>query len=369
MPAANQIYSIVNSISQQAYGAAALTAVNTQGLIALGNYVLSSSTDTELFLNTLTARIGKTIVRYRLYRNKLSDMVLTDMEWGQVLQKLAVKMPVSEADEQYGLTDGTSVDHYVVAKPQVDQKLFVVETPYQFHITIQRNLLRAAFLSESAMESFISAIFGQVRNKIESTIENMGRLNIAAGIAEAGSSREFALVSGYNSVSGRSLTAASAILDSDFLRYAIRTMKTIMDGMTDLSELYNDGTITTFTPFEDQKIKVLSEFEYALETVVDWAAFNDNYVKLAGYGTLNFWQSAQTPGSVLINAPSTGTQFAVDNVVAVIYDRDALGVYQQDEDILTTPVNAAGAYYNQYYHCKFNRMLDTSENFVYFTLN
>lgn len=368
MPAVNQIYSIVNSVSQQAYGATALTAVNTQGLIALGNYVLSSSTDTELFLNTLTARIGKTIVRYRLYRNKLSDLVLTDMEWGMILQKLAVNMPASEADQMYGLTDGNSVDHYVVAKPQVDQKLFVVETPYQFHITIQRQLLRAAFLSESAMESFISAIFGQVRNKIESTIENMGRVNLAAGMAEA-ASREVALVTAYNTASGRSLTAASAILDTDFLRYAIRRIKTVMDGMTDLSDLYNDGTLTTFTPFEDQRIKVLSEFEYAMETVVEWAAFNENYVRLAGYGTLNYWQAAQTPGSVLVNKPSDGTSVGIDNIVAVVYDRDALGVYQQDEDILTTPVNAAGAYYNQYYHCKFNRMLDTSENFVYFTLN
>lgn len=369
MPAvANQIYSIVNSVSQQAYGAAALTANSTQGLIALGNYVLSSSTDTELFLNTLTARIGKTIVRYRLYRNKLSDLVLTDMEWGQVLQKLAVKMPVSEADEQYGLTDGVSVDHYVVAKPQVDQKLFVVETPYQFHITIQRNLLRAAFLSESAMESFISAIFGQVRNKIESTLESMGRLNIGAAVVES-VAREVPLVTMYNTASGRSLTAASAILDSDFLRFAIRNMKTIMDGMTDLSVLYNDGTIETFTPFEDQRIKVLSEFEYALETVVDWAAFNDNYVKLAGYSTLNYWQAAQDAGSIKLNPPSGGAVVTVENVVAVIYDRDALGVYQQDEDILTTPVNAAGAYYNQYYHCKFNRMFDSSENFMFFTLN
>lgn len=368
MPAVNQIYNIVNSVSQQAYGANALTAVNTQGLIALGNYVLSSSADTELFLNTLTARIGKTIVRYRLYRNKLSDLVMSNMEWGMILQKIAVKMPVSEADQQYGLTDGVSVDHYVVAKPQVDQKLFVVETPYQFHVTIQRNLLRAAFLSESAMESFISAIFGQIRNKIESTIENMGRINIAAGIAEA-SAREVQLVTEYNAASGRSLTAASALLDTDFLRYALRRIKTVMDGMTDLSELYNDGTLTTFTPFEDQRIKVLSTFEYALETVVEWTAFNENYVRLAGYSTLNYWQAAQDPADININKPSDGTATTVQNIVAVIYDRDALGVYQQDEDVLTTPVNAAGAYYNQYYHVKYNRMLDTSENFVYFTLN
>ena len=53
----------------------------------------------------------------------------------------------------------------------------------------------------------------------------------------------------------------------------------------------------------------------------------------------------------------------------MIHDRDALGVYKIDEDVLTTPVNAAGAYYNTYWHEKQLRFIDLSENIVIFTLN
>ena len=368
MPA-TQIYTIVNAAAQQAFGSGALSAINTQGLIALGNKVLSSSADTEAFLNALTMRIGRTVVRYRMYRNKLADMVLGDMEWGAIMQKLAVRMPTAETDEQYGLVDGQSVDHYKVAKPSVDQKLFIVQTPYQFHVTIQRNLLRTAFLSEAGMASLISAIFGQIRNKIETSIENLGRLNIAAGVSEAGASQVVNLVTEYNTASGRTLTAASAMLDSDFLRYALRRIKEVMDGMTDMTSAYNDGTLETFTPYEDQRVRIISSFEYALETVVEWAAFNEDYVRLAGFTKLNFWQAQQSPMNISINKPSDGTAFTLDNLIAVVHDKDALGVYQTEEEVATTPLNAAALYYNQYYHRMDNRMLDTSENLVYFTLN
>ena len=173
--AANQIYSIVNSIANQAFGNTALTVVDEGDLIALGDTVLSSSTNTENFLNTLVQRIGKTIVSYRRYKSAFSGLVLSDMEYGNIVQKLKVSMPAAEADESYGLTDGYSVDHYKVAKPGVWQKLFTTETPYQLHVTIQRVHLKEAFLSGGAMESFISAIFGEVQNKIEVSLETLGR--------------------------------------------------------------------------------------------------------------------------------------------------------------------------------------------------
>lgn len=363
----NQIYALVNSVSQQAFGAGALAVVDLQGLIALGNTVLSSSTNTEAFLNTLAQRIGRTVYKYRRYRNKLNDMVLGDMEYGAILQKIYVAMPTSEADQQYGLTNGVAVDHYVVNKPDVRQKLFVERNPYQFHVTIQRKLLKEAFLSEEGISRLISTIFGQIRNMIETTYENLGRMNLAAGVAE--SSNVINLVSEYNTIASTSLTAASALLDSPFLRYAIRRIREVSDGMTDMTENYNDGTIESFTPYEDQKLRIWSPFERAAETVVEWAAFNEEYVQMMTHTKLNFWQSSLTPSTITVKKPSTGATVTVENLVAILHDRDALGIYQMEEDVLTTPVNAAGNYYNTYYHIRTERLLDTAENFCYFTLN
>ena len=367
-----QIYQLINDVNQQAFGQDALTVTDVSGLVSLGNTVLSSTTNTESFLNTLAQRIGRTIIRFRMYRNKLDDMVLTGFQWGAILQKINLGMPDAVADPSYNLVQGQAIDHYVVNKLPADQKLFVTRTPYMFYITVPRQQLREAFLSEEGMGAFLSAMFGKVRNKIEVTLENLGRMTIAAGIAEAGTGQRVDLVTEYNALvaAADQVTAGeAALLNEKFLRYAIRRIKEVLDSLTDMSVLHNDGTTETFTPYEDARIRIISKFERALETTVEWAAFNEEYVKLTGFTKLNFWQAEQTPYAININRPSDDAATNIDNIVCVIHDRDAMGIYQEYEDILTTPVNAFGSYYNQAWHRKDGRMLDTSENLVYFTLN
>lgn len=397
----NQIYAIVNEVNAEAFGSDAIDVIDAQGLVSLGDAVLSSTGNTEAFLNTLVQRIGKTIISFRQYRNKLADMVVDDFEYGAILQKIRVHLTEAETDPAYGLTDGNSVDPWTVNKPDVEQKLFVTRTPYMFHVTIARKQLKEAFLSESGMGAFISAVFGQVRNSIEVSLENLGRLCIANMMAEftpftpgqgddtpaTTLNHEVALCTLYNTArgyhgvipgeGGAADTPASAgyvdadtcLFDEDFLRFAVKIMKSYSDSFTDMSTLYNDGEIETFTPREDQRLKVLSSFERALETVVQYSAFNEEMVRLNAFSTLNFWQSAQTADTVKVERASDGVAVTIQNVVGVLYDRDALGIYKRDEDVLTTPVNAKGLYYNTFYHQMELWFNDTSENFVFFTLN
>ena len=367
-----QIYTLVNEVNAEAFGANALSVVDTSTLISLGNTVLTSSTNTEVFLNTLAQRIGKTILRFRDYRNKLGDMVLNDFEYGAILQKIKVIMPQAEEDEMYGLVDGQTVDHYKIAKPQVDQKLFVTETPYQFHITVQRSTLKEAFLSESAMGSFIGIIFGEVRNALEVSLENLGRITLATAIAECDTTREIALVTKFNTEYSPAtpLTAITALQSDEFIRFAMSEINHTIDMIQDMSSLYNDGTLDTFTPAEDLRIRMLSSFVRKAETVTQYAAFNEKFVDVdKQYSKINFWQSQLTPADVNIKRPSDGATKNVKNVIALLHDRDAMGVYKVDEEVLTTPVNAAGAYYNTYWHEKQLRFIDLSENFLIFTLN
>lgn len=365
----NQIYSIVNSVVKQSIGETTLTVVDARSLISMGDVVLSSQTNTEAFLDTLVQRIGRTIISHRAYTNKLGDMVLNDFEYGAILQKIKVDMPDAKSDDIYGLTDGQSVDHYIVAKPKVKQKLFTSRTPYSFFITIQRSTLKEAFTGESEMAGFIGAIFGEVRNKIELSLEDLGRTCINNMVASG--TKEIKLVTEYNTETGNTLTSETALSDERFLRYAISRVKEIMDGFTDMSTLYNDGTTTRHTPYEFQKLKILSKLERRLETCVQWAAFNEKYVKLSGYTTLNFWQSADTPMDIKLVPASSKTETAVDvsNVVAILHDKDACGIYKKEEEVATTPINARGMYYNTFWHEKQLWFNDLSENFVYFTLN
>ena len=382
----NQIYTIVNEVNAEAFGSTNIDVVDAQGLVSLGDAVLSSTTNTEAFLNTLVQRIGRTIISFRQYRNKLADMVVNDFEYGAILQKIRVHLTEAETDPAYALTDGQSVDPWTINKPDVEQKLFVTRTPYMFSVTIARKQLKEAFLSESAMGAFIGAVFGQVRNSIEVSLENLGRACIVnmigeftpatpSGGAATTLNHEVALCTLYNTARGYESTDAghvddtNALFDEAFMRFAVQTMKTYSDNMTDMSTLYNDGEIETFTPREDQRLKVLASFERALETVVQYSAFNEEMVRLNAFSTLNFWQSAQDPSYIKVERASDGAQVIKTHIVGVLFDRDALGMYKKDEDVLTTPVNAKGMYYNTFYHQLELWFNDTSENFVYFTLN
>lgn len=365
-----QIYTVVNGAAQQALGQAAIAAIDTSSFVSLGNTVLSSQSNTEAFMNALCQRIGKTIISFREYRNKFRDMVLDDFEYGAILQKLKVSMPTAEEDESYNLTDGQSVDQYKVAKPVVDQKLFVTRSPYQFRITIQEEHLREAFLSESAMSGFLASVYGEVRNAIEFALENLGRACFANYVAEVGGTgREIKLVTEYNGLGGN-VTAANALTNKDFLNFAFRRINEYIDYFQEMSTLYNDGSETRHTPIDYLRIKLLSPFIRAAQTVTQYAAFNENLVNTDKvYEKVTYWQSAQNRSQIIVQRASDDEVTTVSNIIGIMHDKDALGIYQQTERVANSPFNASGLYFNVFYHERQLWFNDLSENFVIFTLN
>ena len=369
-----QIYDIVNSVSSQAFGSTALTVVDEQGLVALGNTVLSSSTNTENFLNVLAQRIGKTIIDDRKYESMFKGLVKGKLEWGNVVQKIKFGLMPVEADESYGLTDGSSVDQYKVRKPIVKQSLFTSDTPWQIHVSIQDAHLAEAFTSAEAMGSFIQGILTAFQNSIETAIENLGRTATCNLIAELmGTSREIKLVTLYNTAKGltdtNKLTAATARYNEDFLRFAVAEINKISSKMQSMTKgVYNDGSVETHTPKANQSMYVTTDFETLLETQMQYAAFHDGYVKLDKFVEVAFWQSIKAPESINVKKASSGSAVNKTDIVGLLFDDNACGIYQVLNKTIASPVNAAGLYYNLYYHSRNLYFNDLSANAVVFTL-
>lgn len=372
----NQIYSIVNAVAQETMGESAIVATDTASLVAMGNAVLSSSTNTECFIDTLFQRIGRTMISYRPYKSKLGLLAVSDMTMGAIMQKIKVKMPTAVEDVTTQLIDGQAIDHYIISKPRATQKLFVKRTPYTFYITVQKKWLREAFTSEVAMGSFISAIYGEVENALELSQENLARLCMANYMATISSSanRVFNLVTMYNASSGESVpTGENALLSEQFLRYALGKMKNIAKKMATMSVLYNDGTETRHTPAEYMRFASIVDFKTALETQVQWAAFNEEYVKKMDGIEVPYWQAAKSPFDIDLviedDDPEKEEHTTLSNIVGFIHDRYALGTYRKEVEVATTPVNARGLYTNQFWHMNDLYFNDVSENGVIFTLN
>ena len=55
-------------------------------------------------------------------------------------------------------------------------------------------------------------------------------------------------------------------------------------------------------------------------------------------------------------------------VMGILYDREAMGTFKKKYKSLTSPVNAAGQYYNVFYHMITMYYNDLTENAVVFLL-
>lgn len=367
--AVKQIYDIVNSVNNQTMGLTDLTVVDEQGLISLGETILTTNGLADTWLNSLAQRIGRTIISFREYKSKYSDMVLDSMQWGNIVQKIKVSMPEATEDESYNLVEGQSVDMYKIANPKVKQSFFESEAPYQFYVTVKRTQLEEAFISETSMNGFIGAIYGEVQNAIELSLESLARNCINNFIGEkVNGNKQINLLDMYNKETSKTLTVNTCLHDKEFLAYCVSRINLYSKYMENMSTEYNDGTQKRHTPKSLQNLRVLEDFESRLETVVQYQAFRDNYVKLNNYHTTSFWQSIKKPSEINVKIASNGKPVQCSGILAVLYDRDALGLYKKDSWNSTTPFNSAGGYYNTYYHHKELYFNDLSENFVVFVI-
>lgn len=374
----NQIYDLCNQVFQQMTGRTDIAAVDSASLVAMGNEV-SNLGKNDLWLNTLARRIGLTIDSYRVYRNKFSDLYRTQVEWGALVQKLTVEMPDAVADDMYkvGQMNGQALDHYIINNPKAKQKIFDKETPYSFFITMQEKMLTEAFLNAGAMASFVNQVFGKVQNKIEVVLEDLARVALVNMMCNLSVKQEIKLVTLYNSKTGSTLNPQTALFDPAFMRFAIGMMNNIASKLETMSVLFNAEGYDRFTPKSEQRFYVLADFITQLETVVQYAAFNPQYVNKSVDIAVPYWQGVKEGDDVndmavlskVIGKVDGKTDKTIENVVGILFDREGIGTFRQEEKVLTTPVNARGAYYNTFWHEKQMWFNDMSENAVIFTLN
>lgn len=385
---AKQIYTIVNEVASQAMGSNALAVVDNAGLVALGNTVLGNSETKNNFINALTDRIGRTIVSFRAYHSHFPDFERDSIEWGNILQKLKIGMPDAEEDQSYNLVDGSSVDQYKINKAKVNQLLFTNETPWQTHITVHLDELEKAFIDSTAMGAFISGMFGEVQNRIELAMENLSMDCINNYMAElilrktTKPTRIIHLLTEYKEKTGTDHTAdpLEALNSADFLSFVIRTINTIsttMEYMT--SGIYNDtvgftgeteSVNTRHTPKSEQELMLYIELVNALKTNINSKAFNMDQVAIdIPFKTVPFWQSMKKPANIDIKPASGGLEVKQPLIMGVMFDREAMGTFKKNYTSLTSPINAAGKYYNVFYHMITMYFNDLTENAVLFLLD
>lgn len=374
-----QVYNILNDVAKSALGEGAINIVDSKDIVSLGTEVLSSSTNTEKFLNVLVDRIGRTIVSNRSYSANLKALINDSFTFGAILQKIYVEPMNASESKQWGLTDGQSVDQYVIAKPSVKQKLFNRVSTWEVDVTIPDFQLSSAFRSAEEMSAFIDAVFNAVRNSMEMYLESLANIAYSTAIAmrvvdtkvNAGITA-VDLLSAYNTMSGLSLTRSKALHDTEFIKFATRLINLTMKKMGEMTTKYNSEGYARFTPVDRMRVVMLADFESSVTTYLQSDTYHEEYLAIPAHNTVMFWQGNgvgmdfDNASKVNIMTPD-GYTVVQDGVVCILGDEESIGLTYDIQRIRSVR-NEKGEYTNYFYKADMGYFFDPSENFVIFTI-
>ena len=390
-----QIYTLINSVSGEVLGKTDIVQEDLTGVVALGTAVLNANA-VDNYVKSLVNHIGKVIFLNRPYAGKVPSVLMDAWEFGSVLEKISADVPEAEENDTWNLTDGQTYSQDVFHKPTVTAKFFNSKVTFEVPVSITERQVKESFSSAAQLNGFISMIYAAVEKSmtikadalIMRTINNMIAETVladaqafgatAAGdmtgadLTSASTVRCVNLLKLYNDKTGAStkLTAAKAITDPDFIRFASYVMGTYADRLQSISTVFNVGGKERFTPKDMLHVVLLSDFAKAAQTYLYSDTFNRGDVLLPLAETVPFWQGSgqnyefASTGNIKIKE-SGGKAVEVSGVLGVMFDRDALGVCNLDRRV-TTNYNAKAEFFNNYYKFDAGYFNDTNENFVVF---
>ena len=379
----SQVYQFVNSAALESIGESAILAEDLSNVVDMGTAIFNGEAF-DKFVRSLVNHIGKVIFVNRPYRGSAPSVLMDAWEYGSVVEKITSEMPEAVENESWDLVDGQSYDPHVFHKPVAEAKFFNKMVTFEIDRSITEDQVKQSFSSATQLNGFISMLYNEVEKSmtvkndalIMRTITNMiGETVYAqyqgAAITTAGGTKAVNLLALYNTQYSTSLTAAQARLTPEFIRYAAYTMALYTDRLTRMSTLFNVGGKQRFTPKDLQHIVMLSEFRAAADVFLQSGTFHDEYTKLVNAETVPFWQGSGTDyaftstGAINAKPASGGDAQSITGVLGCIFDRDALGVMNNNQRV-TTQWNAKAEFTNYFYKKDARYFNDLNENFVYF---
>ncbi len=377
-----QVYDLVNTTTKEVLGTEGLVKEDLSDLVDVGEAVFNGNAF-DAYVRTLVNHIGKVIFVNRPYRGSAPSVLMDGWEYGSVVEKIHSEMPEATENESWELQDGASYDPHIFHAPKAEAKFFNKMTTFEIDRSITEMQVRQSFSSATQLNAFVSMIFNEIDKamtvKVDSlimrTINNMIGETVynafsGAEITGAGNARAVNLLSRYNTQFSTKLTAQQALLTPAFIRYAAYQIALYTDRLTRMSTLFNVGGKQRFTPRDLQHIVMLSEFAAAADVYLQSDTFHDEYTRLVNAERVPFWQGSgkdygfESTGKIDIKTAG-GQDVSVTGILGVIFDRDALGVMNNNQRV-TTQYNPKAEFTNYFYKKDARYFNDLNENFVVF---
>lgn len=383
-----QVYQLVNSVTQEIMGETTVVQEDLSNVVDIGRE-LFDNTSVDNYVKTLVNHIGRVIFVNRPYQGNVPNVLMDAWEYGSVCQKIRAEMQPAVENPSWELTDGTEYSPNVFHKPNVSSKFFNNRTTFEIDVSITERQVKESFSSAAQLGAFVSMIYNAVEKSmsvkadglIMRTINSFSAATINADFgADALNSK-----SGVKAVNllylynqqfqpETALTAANAIFNPDFIRFASYMLMEYKSRLSKLSTLFNIGGTDKFTNENFLHIVMLSRFVNAADIYLQSSTFHDMYTALPNAETVPYWQGSGTTYSFAdtssinvrtANASGTAIDVNASGILAVMFDRDALGVTNLNKRV-TTSYNPKAEFTNNFFKFDAGYFNDYNENFVVF---
>lgn len=404
----SQVSTILNELQQQATGTKAITNINATNFVNVAQTLFMSKLDPVI--QAINSIVNRTIFSIRPYSKKFSGLEVDGATWGAHVRKIKYVDNDAVNDDMWtypvlwkkdGVVDATpnryyqgstanpsgnleSLDMYLIRKPDVLQTNFYGANVYSdFYTVFRKELFEVALSSPEEFMRFWSGYILNINNKHIQWDEDLSRLIlcnlIASLIDEGNNNRVIYLLSEYQDATGVDLNEQSVFAPDNFKAFVLwlnSYIDTLTRKMSERSALFQTNitgkTIMQHTNMRDLKVYMLSEFMTMIRSMVLPITYHENYIRFADTESVSYWQSIESPRSINITPVytdvdgtlKTGAAVSVNNVVGVLFDREAAGYTRKDSWTSATPWNSRGGYYDTWIHKTLATYNDNTEKAV-----
>ena len=398
---ATDVYGIVNAMQQEMFGPnATITALNTSTFVSVGENILRRGyTNT---LDALSAVLGPNLeFEVRPYNGKFKIILKTPAAWGGIERKISYYAKALQPSGNFNtnlygtqLDDGSSIDPWIISKKYPLELNVCGLKTIEYQVTVFKKQLIQAFKSEDQFAAFVGAMMTEVANDLESKVEAENRLQILNAIGatyNVGNSRMAVnLVTEYNAKYNATETATTLMTTKlkEFMAFFVSRLKGDMKLMEERNELFhiyparNDDSgnalqLLRHTPPEARRLILYEPLFRDEATTVFPSLFSTSELRIENYEGVEYWQNVNEPMKVSVtpaqlNTTSgeseAGSAVALNYVVGLLFDRDAIAQSVKFESANSTILNPRGEYINQFWHYANMYKLDQSENMILYYL-
>lgn len=385
-----QIYEIVNSLTQQVTGKSDLVATDLSNIVDVGVETFDN-TSVDNYVRKLVDHIGKVIFVNRPYQGNAPSIQMDGWEYGAVLEKIDCDIPDAEMNPTWGLTDGQTYNQDVFTAPKnVTAKFWADKVTFQVSFSFADDQVKSAFSNVTQLNAFFSMIYTKIEMSFTIKLDSLIRMTISnliggtlykdyedIGYGDSSKIRSVNLLFLYNKTFGTELTAAKCLFDLEFIKFAARQIKLISSHLKDPSYVFNVGGKLRHTPKDRQRIILLDQFAESANVYLQSDTFHNEFVKLPDADIISYWQGTGESGyefddvsQIHINLTNptddkSTVEINAKGILGTIFDKEAAAVNCYNRRV-TNHYNGLGEFTNFWYKMDAQYFNDFNENCIVF---